>query len=174
MIEDHYLMREIGFETPMLFKHYLNTRMREIMPKYNAMYASIPAYDPNMLTYKETSQSSSNGTNSSTFTKGAQTDSKGAQQDIQYGFDTPMNMGSISTDSPNHMSNAQRTDYGSRSDTSGSRTDTTQGSDSGSTSTTRQGTNQSVFQTIEQYRAFEFNIDEMIVKELEDLFMMIF
>lgn len=36
----HYLMREIGFETAELFKVYLNQKMNEIMPKYNVMYTS--------------------------------------------------------------------------------------------------------------------------------------
>lgn len=160
MIEDHYFMREIGFETPMLFKHYLNTRMREIMPKYNAMYATIPTYDPNMKTFSESGTTTASGTKGSTFTKGA-------QRDIRYDFDTPMNTDSINTESPDHMSGADRSDYGAR-------TDTENGSDSSTSTTSRSGTNQSVFQTIEQYRAFEFNIDKMIIEELEDLFMMIF
>lgn len=37
-ILDHYLMEEIGFETAAAFKHFLNARMNEIMPKYNIMY----------------------------------------------------------------------------------------------------------------------------------------
>ena len=36
----HYYMREIGFETPALFKLYLNNRMAEIMPYYNKLYES--------------------------------------------------------------------------------------------------------------------------------------
>lgn len=38
LILDYYMMYEIGFETPLLFKHYLNTKMDLIMPKYNEMY----------------------------------------------------------------------------------------------------------------------------------------
>ena len=40
-ILEYYLEEEIGFETPALFKRYLNNRMNLIMPKYNAMYSSI-------------------------------------------------------------------------------------------------------------------------------------
>ena len=40
-ILEYYLEEEIGFETPALFKRYLNNRMKLIMPKYNAMYSSI-------------------------------------------------------------------------------------------------------------------------------------
>ena len=38
----HYYTREIGFETVGLWKHYLKTKLNEIMPKYNKLYeASI-------------------------------------------------------------------------------------------------------------------------------------
>lgn len=37
-ILDYYYMYEIGFETPALFKHYLNNKMELIMPKFNALF----------------------------------------------------------------------------------------------------------------------------------------
>lgn len=39
-IVSHYMFQEIGFETPELFKMYLNTRLNEIMPYYNQLYKS--------------------------------------------------------------------------------------------------------------------------------------
>lgn len=33
MIVDHYYMREIGFETPALFRHYAKVTMQEIMER---------------------------------------------------------------------------------------------------------------------------------------------
>lgn len=33
MIVDHYFMREIGFETPALFRHYAKVTMQEIMER---------------------------------------------------------------------------------------------------------------------------------------------
>ena len=39
-ILDYYYMYEIGFETPALFKHYLNATMNAIMPKYNALFVA--------------------------------------------------------------------------------------------------------------------------------------
>ena len=38
LILDNFLMDEIGFETPALFRHYLKTKMNEIMPYYNILY----------------------------------------------------------------------------------------------------------------------------------------
>lgn len=46
-IIDHYMYREIGAETPQLFKFFLNRKMNEIMPYYNQLYESaVLKYDP--------------------------------------------------------------------------------------------------------------------------------
>lgn len=46
-IVDHYYMREIGFETPALFKHYAITSMQEIMERMlPKIYSSFLEYDP--------------------------------------------------------------------------------------------------------------------------------
>lgn len=48
MILNHYYMREIGFETPALFKHYVKTTMEEIMEKYAFLIYSN-SFDYNIL-----------------------------------------------------------------------------------------------------------------------------
>ena len=46
-IVDHYYMREIGFETPALFKHYAIVTMNEIMQGYLLkIYTQFLEYDP--------------------------------------------------------------------------------------------------------------------------------
>ena len=46
-IVDHYFMREIGFETPWLFRHYAMSTMNEIMEKYLLLiYSKFLKYDP--------------------------------------------------------------------------------------------------------------------------------
>ena len=40
LILDTFLMDEIGFETPALFRHYLKTTLNEIMPYYNLLYSA--------------------------------------------------------------------------------------------------------------------------------------
>ena len=46
-IVDHYYMREIGFETPALFKHYAKLTMNEIMGSYLLkIYTQFLDYDP--------------------------------------------------------------------------------------------------------------------------------
>ncbi len=46
-IVDHYYTREIGFETPELFKHYAKVFMQEIMEsKFQKIYTLFLEYDP--------------------------------------------------------------------------------------------------------------------------------
>lgn len=46
-IIEHYYFRQIGFETVGRFKFYLNTRLREIMPRYNKLYkTTLYKYNP--------------------------------------------------------------------------------------------------------------------------------
>lgn len=46
-IVDHYYMREIGLETPALFRHYAKVTMQEIMEKYLLLiYSKFLEYDP--------------------------------------------------------------------------------------------------------------------------------
>lgn len=46
-IIDHYEFREIGLETPALFRKFLLRKMREIMPYYNQLYLStLHDFDP--------------------------------------------------------------------------------------------------------------------------------
>lgn len=46
-IVDHYFMREIGFETPYLFRHYALVTMNEIMErKLPLIYSNFFEYDP--------------------------------------------------------------------------------------------------------------------------------
>ena len=39
-IIEHYYMREVGQETPSLFKFFIQRKMNEIMPYYNQLYKS--------------------------------------------------------------------------------------------------------------------------------------
>lgn len=64
-IVDHYFMREIGFETPALFKHYAMITMQEIMEeKLPIIYSSSIKYDPLInVDYTETFERTGNATN---------------------------------------------------------------------------------------------------------------
>lgn len=62
-IVDHFLLREIGAETPALFIFYLNRRMRENMPKANALFRFYEENKDNMV---DEFMRKSTGTDSST------------------------------------------------------------------------------------------------------------
>lgn len=66
-IVDHFLVREIAAETPALFIFYLNRRMRENMPKANALYEFYRQNAGNMVDeYSRTSTGTDTGTSSGT------------------------------------------------------------------------------------------------------------
>lgn len=69
-IVDHYFMREIGFETPALFKHYAKVNMQEIMErKLPEIYSNFLEYDPlSNVDFTETYTREISGTNESTGT----------------------------------------------------------------------------------------------------------
>lgn len=62
-IIDHYYLRDIGFETPMMFKHYAKIKMNEIMEsKLPLIYSAAIKYDPLVnVDYTETYTSESTG-----------------------------------------------------------------------------------------------------------------
>ena len=99
-IVDHYLFREIGFETAEMFKHYVNTKMREIMPYYNKLYLaqkqsiSYLIVDKTVETYDREGYSDSTGLSSSEATsesKGIFEDTPDGALDIIDGYATTIN-----------------------------------------------------------------------------------
>lgn len=73
LITDHFFFREIGMETPAVFKHYLNITMNENMPYFNKLYQSgLLALDPlNDFKMDETSTRTLDGTSTGAATSAA-------------------------------------------------------------------------------------------------------
>ena len=97
-ILNHYLMSEIGQETPELFKIYLNNTMNEIMPKYNILYKALDQYleSDNLLGNVNVKTTEIvNGTNSQTNSGTDTTKSHISQQNKSVKLDTPQ--GALST-----------------------------------------------------------------------------
>lgn len=109
----HYYTREIGFETVALWKHFLNVRMNEIMPKYNKLYeAEALDFDPFAnIDYTESYEGTGSGTNSNT----------------DSGTNSNTDTGSISED----ISDTRNTDYTHNGNTIDKFSDTPQGGLSG-------------------------------------------
>lgn len=70
-ILNHFIFREIASETPVMFIHFFNRKMVEVMPKYNAMFEVMESDISPLQTSAEEFTSTSNtdtsnrGTNSS-------------------------------------------------------------------------------------------------------------
>lgn len=162
-ILDHYLMNEIGLETPALFNHYLGSKLNEIMPYYNTLYENqlklLNKLDSNVnLTenFNRDIENASNGTSSSN------SSSKSIFQDTPQGviLQTPI-------DEQNHATNL----------TLG------KGNDSSQTNTTGNSTENYVktiignnggkynIEVLKEIKNNLINIDLMIINDLSDLFM---
>lgn len=180
MIINHYLMSEIGQETPELFRIYLNNTMNEIMPRYNLMYKALDEYYAQQsllgnidLTTTETISGTNNQTNSGTDTVKNYINQSGknirmdtpqgelALQDIdaQTVYATEA---SLSKAIANGDDNKTVTEHGAIIDSTNSQTRTNHvhGNNGGKYS----------LDIINQMNDSIYNIDAQIIKELQPLF----
>lgn len=178
-IVDHYYMRESGFETVGLFKHYAKVTMQEIMEKYLPLiYSSSIKYDPLVnVDYTETFQREAENTNETTSTGNSTSNTLNNNSGLVINSDTPqghINKTDILNGEYATSTNASESN-GNISDT----TDTTANSSAtGNTNenyTKRVKGNSGVSATaqkmVEQYRQNIIAIDSQIIKELSILFM---
>lgn len=169
-IVDHYLMREIGFETPALFKHFAKIKMEEIMEyELPIIYSSSLEYDPLesvLFDITETRQIEGEGTSAS------ESNSSGT------GF-------SVNNNTP--QTNINKTEllaghYASNTNASETETGVT-GSTTSNTTTTEtfthheqgnKGVLDSYQKMIMQLRETIVAVDRRIIEQLDDLFMGIY
>lgn len=166
-IVDHYFMREIGFETPALFKHYVKVYMQEIMErKLPLIYSSSIKYDPLVnVDYTETFERNISGTGESSSTSNS----------------TGTGL-TVSSDTPQGQINKQAILSGAyASQTSASDTDNEISDSSNTSSNTDEnyskrvkgnsGVSATAQAMVKQYRENITAIDEDIIKELNKCFM---
>ena len=162
-IVDHYYMRELGFETPALFKHYAKVTMNEIMERYLPLiYSANINYDPLVnVDYTETFNRSADSTNSGT----SNSNTSGL---------------TVNSDTPQKQINKSEILSGKYASSTGANevADETNTSSSGETNeeyTKRVKGNSGVSATaqkmVEQFRENIVNVDSDIIKELSTLFM---
>lgn len=153
-IINHYYTKEIGYETPALFKHYVKERTLELMEEYLPLiYSAAIKYDPLVnVDFTETFNQSDSGSTSGS---------------------------GIAIDSDTPQGNINKTDI-----LAGNYATSTQGSESTSSSSntsayTRQtkgnsGVSATAQKMVEQYRDNIRAIDREIIEKYADLFMGIF
>ena len=176
---DEYMFREIGFETVERFKRSLLGKLNKIMPYYTQLYhTELESKNINFMLNKdlietferEVSGTSEVNSNSTTNASGTSTTNS---NDIMY--DTPNTriddmtkyptQGSQGENNASSSSNATSTNNQTGENTQTEKTSLISKGNIGITSSA---------QLLKEWREVIINIDEMILNELEDLFMLLF
>lgn len=179
----HYYTREIGLETYGLWKLKLNTKLNEIMPYYNKLYFSEllefnPLWDTDYTRDGSESLSQSESTSNSLSTSESDSTSSSSQgSEWNLYQDTPQNQLS---DVQNYAYLTNATNNKNNGNASASQDRRTASTESG----LRQAydtkgylervkgyKNNNPSKLLEDYRDTFLNIDMMIIRDLEELFM---
>lgn len=166
-IVNHYFMREIGFETPYLFQHYVKTTMREIMEeKLPLIYSASIEYDPLInVDYSETFTRAINNT------LNASSNNTATSSGLTVNSDTPQ--GQVNKTQILEGRYASSTQAGESSQTTTNQDSTAGNTQEASTKTVQgnSGVSATAQKMIQQYRENIIAIDKDIINELNDLFM---
>ena len=166
-IVDHYFMREIGFETPYLFKHYVKVTMKEIMErKLPLIYSASIEYDPLVnVDYSETfTRAINNSLNASS-------NNTATSSGLTINSDTPQ--GQITKTTILEGKYASSTNAGESTSTTTNQDASTGNTQEASTKAVKgnSGVSATAQKMIQQYRENIIAIDTDIINELNDLFM---
>lgn len=170
-IVDHYYMREIGYETIGLFKHYAKVYMQEIMERYLPLiYSKCIEYNPLVnVDYQEEFTRNITGSGESSSESTSTNNASG----LSVNSDTPQGqINKASILAGNYASNT------GASETESTINDETSNTNSNKTDETytkkvkgNSGVSATAQKMIAQYRENIRAIDEEIIKELDKLFM---
>ena len=170
-IVDHYYMRESGFETIGLFKHYAKVTMQELMEKYLPLiYSSSIKYDPLVnVDYTETFNRTADTTNNGTSSSNSNSNSSSL---------------GVNSDTPQGQINKQEILKGKYASTTGATENESSINDTTNTNSTsntgeeyvkrvkgNSGVSATAQKMVEQYRDNIITIDKDIIEELNILFM---
>ena len=166
-IINHYFMREIGFETPALFKHYAKVEMSEIMEEYLPLiYSASIEYDPLVnVDYTETFNRNAETTGQSEST------SQNTGSSLGVNSDTPQ--GQINKTAILNGAYASSTGATESENNITDNVDTSSNTDEEYTKRIKgnSGVSATAQKMIEQYRQNIIAIDRDIIKRLNILFM---
>lgn len=162
-ILDHYLMSEIGLETPALFNHYLGSKLNEIMPYYNTLYQKQASLLNNLENNVNlTEEFKRDISNESTGTSSSNTNGKTLFEDTPQGVLVQADM--------DEMTHASNINFSKSNDTSTSSANGTSTEDYIKTVVGNNGKKYG-FEVLNDIKNNVINIDVMIINELSDLFM---
>lgn len=165
-IVDAYYFREIGLETPEMFKHYAMINMERIMEKQlQIIYSASIEIDPLInVDYKETYDMEREGTGKSNGT--------GSSSGLNVNSDTPQ--GQISKSEILQGKYASSTSAGESTSNSSGNSETTGKEKWTRTKRGNDGITATQQKLIGQYRNILIAVDDFIINELNDLFMGIY
>ena len=177
-IVDHYYMREIGFETPALFKHYAITTMQEIMERYlPKIYSNFLEYDPlsNVdFTEEYTREIIGTGENEGT----SNSNSKSNSEALNIDNDTPQtNINKQDLETGAYASNVNQNENNSSIEDETTTKSNTKSNTVEKYTRHEEGDNGVIItnqRLVKEYREIIVAIDEEIIKELNSLFMGIY
>ena len=174
-IVDHYYMREIGLETPSLFKHYAKVRMQELMEEYLPLiYSASIQYDPLVnVDYTETFNRNASGENSGSSTGG--TTSNSTSSGLNVSSDTPQGQISKETILAGNYATTTSANENELSDSTNTTT-TSSGTSANQEEYTKRikgnsGVSATAQKMILQYRENVRALEKEIIEQLNDLFM---
>lgn len=193
---DHYWFRQIGMETPGRWLHFFRSRVREIMPYYLQLYKSQEIMDAiedpfgNVdvtETFEQETTGKTSGTSESSGTSETMDEQETASITNTHNerkfSDTPQG---IIINLDDHLTEATVEDNTSEVSGSSGGKVTAETTATGTTSDTSEGTtkytltkkgNQGVntyAHDMKELRETFLNIDMMVIRELEDLFLMVY
>lgn len=177
-IIDHYYMREIGYETIALFKHFAKVTMQEIMERYLPLiYTKFLEYDP-LVNIDYTEEFERNIEGSSENSGNSNSSSSNNAEGLNILNDTPQtNISKQDIETGAYASNVNQ------SESSSSIENETNVENNGSSTTdenyTRRvhGNNGAIItnqRLVQEFRQTIVAVDEQIIKELNKLFMSIY
>ena len=165
-ILNHFYNNEIGFETPELFKFYLNNKMSEIMPYYNTLYNNLKIYDDNLMSNVNLKETLTRETkNNITSESNSNTDTRNLYQDTPQG-----SLKETDIDNLKYATNLTLNDskINDKSESTGDGTEnyvkTIIGNNGG----------KYTYELLNQLKNAILNIDMMIINDLNELFMGVF
>ena len=171
----HYYMDEIGFETAGLFKVYLNNKMNEIMPYYNELYKKQKDLLLNFDKTTNLTETFTRDNTTDTNTKSNSTSSNTASGTSKNVYqDTPM--GSITQQDIDNYDHASSQEFNKNQNTSSIEDNSNLTGKATSLENyirTKTGNNGRLYgiEILKMIKNNYMNIDEMVINELQDLFM---
>ena len=171
----HYYMDEIGFETAGLFKVYLNNKMNEIMPYYNELYKKQKDLLLNFDKTTNLTETFTRDNTTDTNTKSNSTSSNTASGSSKNVYqDTPM--GSITEQNIDNYDHASSQEFNKNQNTSSIQDNSNLTGKATSLENyirTKTGNNGRLYgiEILKMIKNNYMNIDEMVINELQDLFM---